>query len=255
MTGRDLLCAIAGIDESIVLASGQFSAVESSIKTDRKRIRHRFTAIGIAAVICIAVFGVMKLAPKNFLPFTPSDTMDIQTPGVQDPSETGDTAVIINADTTTAEEIGSLPSGEQNTTVGRGTELPSSTTAPTSNTDCPQTQMPPTETPPTTNVHESTTIPSEEPSVTDPPEQHGDYAAMIKIADTVYIDTYARYEGEIDENSIKRSVSYTDEYPHNDGEQNFDRGNVDYIMINSDTVICRINGEWIVFSFFTYDNN
>ena len=39
MTGRDILCAIAGIDDGIVLASGQFSVVESSIKADQKRMR------------------------------------------------------------------------------------------------------------------------------------------------------------------------------------------------------------------------
>ena len=41
MTGRDILCAIAGIDDGIVLALGQFSAVESSIKDDQKRMQAR----------------------------------------------------------------------------------------------------------------------------------------------------------------------------------------------------------------------
>jgi hypothetical protein len=86
MTGRDLLCAIAGIDDGIVSASGKFSEVESSIKADRKRIRQRFTAIGIAAVICIAVFGAVKSMPQFFKVFLPSDTTTVQTPVVIPPA-------------------------------------------------------------------------------------------------------------------------------------------------------------------------
>ena len=82
MTGRDLLCAIAGIDDGIVSSSGQFSAVASSIKADQKRIRQRFTAIGITAVICIAVFGAVKSMPQFFNVLMSSDTTTVQTPVV-----------------------------------------------------------------------------------------------------------------------------------------------------------------------------
>lgn len=128
MSGRDLLCAIAETDDGIVLASGEFSAVESSIKADRKRIRQRFTAIGITAVICIAVFGVVKFAPRSFHLFTPSDTTELQTPGGNDPSETGDIAAVTEPRTTGDEKGGTTPSGEQDTSAVRETALPSSTT-------------------------------------------------------------------------------------------------------------------------------
>lgn len=197
MTGRDLLCAIAGIDDGIVLASGQFSAIEASIKADQKRIRQRISAIGIAAVICIAVFGVMKFAPGSFHISAPSDTTELQTPGGYDPSETGDVAVVTEPRTTGKEEVGTTPSAEQDTTAVRKTETPSSTaghgsqTAPTTSPDRAETQAPtaPNETssidtpsaekpsaekpsaekpsaekPSTTKSQESPTAPSEVPS-------------------------------------------------------------------------------------------
>lgn len=170
MTGRDLLCAIAGIDDDIVLASGQFSVVESSIKTDQKRLRQRFAAIGLVSVICIAVFGVIKIMPKNLPLFTPSGTTELQTPGVHDPSENDDISVLPDPGTTAEEEIGTTPSGERDTTPVKETEVPSSITgndsqtSPASNSDQTETQMPPTETPTSATNHETPTAPSEIPS-------------------------------------------------------------------------------------------
>ena len=124
MTGRDLLCAIAGIDDGIVLASGQFSAIEASITADRRRMRQRISAIGIAAVICIAVFGVMKSAPESHHLFVPSHTAESQTPGVYVPSGTGDNTVVTEPRTTGKEDVMAASSGKQDTTVVRKTEIP-----------------------------------------------------------------------------------------------------------------------------------
>ena len=174
MTGRDLLCAIAGIDDGIVLASGQFSAVESSIKADQKRMRQRFAAIGIAAVICIVVFGAIKFMPKRLPLFTPSGTTELQTPGVHDPSESGDISVLPDPGTTTEEEIGTTPSGERDPNSVKETEVPSSITgnnsqtSPTSNSDQLETQMPATETPTTATNHETPTDTSDVPSLAEP---------------------------------------------------------------------------------------
>ena len=157
-----------------MLASGQFSAVESSIKADQKKLRHRFAAIGIAAVICIAVFGAIKLMPKNLPLFTPSDTTELQTPGIHDPSETGDISMLSDPGTTTEEEVGTTSSGERDPTSVKETEAPSSTTVndsqtlPTRNPDRPETQTPPTETPTTATDHETPTAPSEVPSSAEP---------------------------------------------------------------------------------------
>lgn len=75
----------------------------------------------------------------------------------------------------------------------------------------------------------------------------GDYPSMIMVGGRIYKDTYEVYQNEIDEESILKSVSYNDGYPEKDGEQNFDRGNVEYVVIDSDTVICRIDDQWRVF--------
>ena len=78
-------------------------------------------------------------------------------------------------------------------------------------------------------------------------EQIGDYASMIALNGIVYKDTYEVYSGEIKEENMQRSLSYTDGFPVNDGEQNFDRQNVGYIIIDSNTVICNVDGDWRVF--------
>ena len=113
MTGRDILCAIAGIDDGIVLASGQFSAVESSIKDDQKRMRRRFTAIGIAVVICIAVFGAVKSMPQFFKVIISTDTTTIQTPVVIPPTSTpSQTVPTKEAGTTRPGQNDELTSGD-----------------------------------------------------------------------------------------------------------------------------------------------
>ena len=172
MTGRDMLCAIAGIDDGIVLASGQFAAVESSIKADRKRIRQRFTAIGIAAVLSIAVFGAVKSMPQLFNVFRTSDITTIQTPKWDDPNETTATPAVIIPGNTTEEDVGSASSDDQISTTGNGNEHPDTSTEhsirtePTSIADRqePSGQTPQTEAPSTTINAEIPTEPSVEAS-------------------------------------------------------------------------------------------
>ena len=174
MTGRDLLCAIAGIDDGIVSASGQFSAVESSIKAERKRAFQRFAAIGIAAALCIAVFGVMKLTPEFPRFFAPSDTTEIQTPEGPDSSEARDIAVVTEPRTTGDEGPDTIPFEEQAATAVSETEIPStsavqaSQTVPASDPEHPETQPPPTEAPSSTNTQEAPAFLSEVPSSAEP---------------------------------------------------------------------------------------
>lgn len=205
MTGRDLLCAIAEIDEGIVLESGQFSKIEISMKADRRRTRQCMSAIGIAAGVCIAVFGAMEFVPKSSHLLTPSNTTELQTPGESDPSATSNVATATDPRTTENKAIVTTLSGEQSTSVVRKTELPSSTTAshaqtvPTSNPDNPGTwtQTSPTKTPTTTKTHVSSTTRSTVPSSSKlPSDPTSASATRVQNPDTprdVYQDLIVDY--------------------------------------------------------------
>ena len=80
MNSRDLLRAIAEAEETYVRESEQFSAIAASIKADRKRTRQRSAALLIAAVLCVAVFGGVKLAPRSFRLSAPSGTTESAPP-------------------------------------------------------------------------------------------------------------------------------------------------------------------------------
>ena len=85
MNGRMLLYAIAGIDEAYLRESEQFSEVAAGIKADRKRKRQAMTAVGLAAAVCIAVFGMIRLLPRTARLPEPSDPADWRMPEREDP--------------------------------------------------------------------------------------------------------------------------------------------------------------------------
>ena len=80
MNSRDLLLAIAGTDAEYTLESERFSSVAESIRGDRKRKRRAAFAVGAAAVLCAAAFGIAKLAPRRAGLFLPPDTSELQQP-------------------------------------------------------------------------------------------------------------------------------------------------------------------------------
>ena len=167
MTGADLLCAISAADEKYANDSCQFSVVAAAIKADRKKNLQRFAAIGIAAVLCIAVFGAVKSMPQFFKVFTPSDTTTIQTPNWNDPTATTLPPAITSQENSTAEDVGSTHSEDQVSTTKNGNEHPAASTEnptrpePTSIADRqePSAQPPQTEVPSTTKKADITTEP------------------------------------------------------------------------------------------------
>ncbi len=78
-------------------------------------------------------------------------------------------------------------------------------------------------------------------------EEIGDYPPMIVVGGKTYKDTYEVYQDDINVENVMKSVSYTDGCPKKEGEQNFDRGDVEYVAIDDDTVICHIDGQWRIF--------
>ena len=94
-------------------------------------------------------------------------------------------------------------------------------------------------------------VDSEEETVS---EEIGDYPPMIVVGRKTYKDTYEVYQDEINEESIMKSVSYTDGCPKQEGEQNFDRGDVEYVTIDDNTVICKVDGQWQIFKLYENEN-
>ena len=92
-------------------------------------------------------------------------------------------------------------------------------------------------------------VDSEEVTVS---EEIGDYPPMIVVGGETYKDTYEVYQDEINEESIMKSVSYTDGCPKQEGEQNFDRGDVEYVTIDDNT--CKVDGQWQIFKLFENEN-
>ena len=249
--------AISGLDETYVSAADNSDAIRLSFRKNRTRKSKTIGTVCACAVVVMASgwigsqgwFGKKPPASQNtYVPYESTSVSDSQT-----------TEQMQNQQTTVGEQPTAAPPKEAESRIPK-TENPTKT-VPTATQNRQEATTKPSQTdvhattkslltnvPPTTKARETSTTSSEIPSdIVTQPIQHGDYAAMIKVVDTVYIDTYKQYDGEIDESRMKRSVSYTDGYPRNDGEQNFSRENVDYVMISSDTLICRINGEWIVF--------
>lgn len=172
MTSADLLYAISAANEEYAYESGQFSVVAAAIKADRKKNLQRFAAIGISAVLCIAVFGAVKSMPQFFKVFTPTDTTTIHAPNWNDPTGTSTTPAITGTENTTEEDVGLIPSENQESTTGNGNEYPvtnhENPTQPeqTSNEDRqePSVQTPQTEAPSTTKIADTPTAPSVEAS-------------------------------------------------------------------------------------------
>ena len=86
-------------------------------------------------------------------------------------------------------------------------------------------------------------------------EQSGDYAPMIMIDGTMYADTYEQYSGAISDAAVHHSTAYVDGRPEHDGEQNYDRENVEYMVLNQDEVVCRVDGIWRVFKRYGSTSN
>ena len=265
MRTENIYDAISGLDEKYVTASDNSDAIRLSFRKNRApKIKMIGTVCACTVVVMVSGwigsqgwFG--KKPPVESNTFVPQESTFVSDDQTNGQTQERQTTVGERSTTGPAKETESrAPKTEKQTqatrTDDRNRQEPTTKAA---RTDVNSTTKPPrTDVPPTTKARETSTTSSEIPSdIVTQPIQHGDYAAMIKVVDTVYIDTYKQYDGEIDESRMKRSVSYTDGYPRNDGEQNFSRENVDYVMISNDTVICLINGDWIIFRYYAYDNN
>ena len=79
MTGRDLLCAISQADETYLCESERFSDVSAEIKKERQRTQLRIASAGVAAAVCAAVFGAVKLAPHPPGSVTQTDNVNLHT--------------------------------------------------------------------------------------------------------------------------------------------------------------------------------
>lgn len=206
MTGADLLCAISAADEKYANDSGQFSVVAAAIKADRKKNLQRFAAIGIAAVLCIAVFGAVKSMPQFFKMFTPSDTTTIQTPNWNDPTATTLPPAITSQENSTEEDVGSTHSEDQVSTTKNGNEHPAASTEnptrpePTSIADRqePSVQTPQTEVPSTTKKADTPTVPSMESVPSSPSAEPSSVVATTIVnqeePQTVYQDVTVDHE-------------------------------------------------------------
>ena len=103
MNSRDLLCAIAGTDESYVRESERFSAIAAEFSANRKKIRKSAAAAGFAAVFSAAVFGLIKLDPRSSDLFTPPETVGLLTTDGFDPSGGKNAAATSETDAETEE--------------------------------------------------------------------------------------------------------------------------------------------------------
>lgn len=77
----------------------------------------------------------------------------------------------------------------------------------------------------------------------------GDSAPAIMVNGVIFIDTYEKYPGQIDEEDIFQVTSYYDEgMPAQNGQQNFDRTcKARYVIESGESVIVHIDGEWRIF--------
>ena len=163
MNSRDLLCAVAGIDEGFVRESEQFSAVAAKIKAERQRERQKAIVVVLAAAICVAMFWTIKLAPPSFRLFAPSGVTNVNTPGQNSPSGTENITADPGADTTTGQDAASATAGEPTSAVKETEGTPSTTgdrnpSAPAGETT---RREPGTETPSVTTAPEKPTVPEE----------------------------------------------------------------------------------------------
>lgn len=178
MNSRDLLCAVAGIDESFVRESEQFSAVAAKIKAERQRERQKATAVVLAAAVCVAMFLTIKLAPPSFRLFAPSGVTNVNTPGQNSPSDGGNAVVDPVPGTTADQNAVSATAGEPTSAVKETEGIPSTAgdrkpSAPAGETTRRETatEKPVTEAPPATTAPEKPTsseatappVPSTEP--------------------------------------------------------------------------------------------
>lgn len=210
MTSRDLLCAVAGIDEAFVRESEQFSAVAAKIKAERQRERQKATAVALTAAVCAAVVGAVKLAPPSFRLFAPSGVTDENTPGQNSPFGTDRIAEKPGDDTATNRVAASVTAGEPtsavketegflSTTGDRDTSVPAGETTRRE----PGTETPGTESPSATTAPEKPTVTGETtaPKETTAAEQVGERPtepaasrAELETPDAVYTSVSVSYE-------------------------------------------------------------
>ena len=182
MNSRVLLCAIAGAEEQYLRESEQFSVIAESFQAHRKRTRRYALAIGIAAVVCVSVFGALRFAPPSLLTPAPSAPSGEQNPaGVSsgDVATDGTTGTAPGKETvpTTAGQ----PSGTEkkteapssDTTDGRRPTTTHSTDVPEPGTAAPVTEAPATEPTDGITAPPNTTSPTERPTEkqTEPPTE------------------------------------------------------------------------------------
>ncbi len=202
MNSRVLLYAIAGAEEEYLRESEQFSVIAESFLARRKRTRRYAIAVGIAAVVCVAVLGILRFAPPSFLTPAPSAPSGEQTPAVVssgDVSSDATTGTVPGKDTvpTTAVQPsvtekkteasssdatdGSRPSATQSADVpDPGTAAPV--------TDAPATEpsdsltTPPKTTSPTERPTEKQTAPQTEPSPDGTPGSPGAVYTKVDVS-------------------------------------------------------------------------
>lgn len=77
----------------------------------------------------------------------------------------------------------------------------------------------------------------------------GDSAPAIMVNGVIFIDTYEKYLGQVEEDDIFQVTSYYDDgMPAQNGQQNFDRTcKTQYVVESSENLIVHIDGEWRIF--------
>ncbi len=99
MNGRYVLYAISGTDEQFLLESQQFTAIGKSIRDDINNKRRISFCVVAVAVICAAVFGIVKRLPRSFV-IAPTEMTDSQTRFLSESSQTEGTMEMVSSDAT-----------------------------------------------------------------------------------------------------------------------------------------------------------
>ena len=127
MNGRDLLRAIADAGDDYARESEQSDAIAAGFRAERKRKRQRSVAVGIVAVLCVAVFVIVRRTPQKLLSSAPLDTT-VQTPEVTDQSHEDITTRPVSGDAA-GEDVIPTTAEEGSSASGKSTEAPTSALA------------------------------------------------------------------------------------------------------------------------------
>ena len=215
MNGRVMLLAIAGIDEAYVRESERSDAVAAEIRANRIRKRRALVAAGAAALVCAAVFGVMRFTRP--LPSTTPPEAAVSPTADRSESSSAEGGVTVAVPGPTKKEgETNAPAKEPAASAGNETaEAPSPSgdvapSAPTVTPDRPPTTAEPSsrdKSPDRTTSPWEDAVPTEPPSErpteppterpTDPPAGNGDPGgtpgAVFQTLDVGYEEAKERF--------------------------------------------------------------